>query len=257
MILSLRIHFVPASRTLLACVALAFGAGSASAASDKPDEDGSHTAWKLTTGLYQINGGGQPRASALDLNLRASGDFGNAWLGRYQETAGGPRQWRAGWDRFFDAGSVQVQPSLQVASGGFVGGSLYAEAGETWFAGIGAGRTNLRPYVNLNFDPNDMVMLAAGRRTEGRQVQVLLVADNREHPEQRHLHLNWKQERSGGEKLTMDVLAKTGDVDGEHIRRLGASLTYDWRHWSLRAAWDPKVNFTPQNMLRVSVAARF
>lgn len=245
------------SRTLLTWFALAFGAGAASAAGDELAKDGAPQNYKLTMGLYQLTGGGQPHANALDLNLRASGEFGNAWLGWYDQKGGGPQQWRAGWDRFFNAGSVRLQPSLQVASGGFVGASVYAETGDTWFAGIGAGRTNLRPYVNLNFDPNDMIMLAAGHRSEGRQVQFLLVADNREHPDQRHFHLNWKKELSAGEKLTMDVLAKAGEVNGEHIRQLGASVTYDRQHWSLRAAWDPKVNFTPQNMLRLSVAARF
>lgn len=227
------------------------------AADDGPSGHADELPWKFTTGVYALRGGGEPPATAVDLNLRRSGGFGNAWIGWYRQDAGGPTQTRAGWDRFFDAGAVRVQPSVQLASGGFRGGSLYVEAGQAWYAGIGAGRTNLRPYVNLNFDPNDMVMLAAGRRTEGQQLQLLLVADNRENPDQRHLHLNWKADRGGGEKLTVDVLAKRGDVEGERIRRLGASITYDWPRWSLRAAWDPKVNFTPQDMLRLSVAARF
>jgi hypothetical protein len=226
-------------------------------AEDDPSGHGDEKPWKFTTGTYFLSGGDQPRATAIDLNLRRSGSFGNAWIGWYHQDAGGLKQWRTGWDRFFDVGAFRVQPSVQLASGGFRGGSLYAEAGETWFVGAGAGRTNLRPYVNLNFDPNDMLTLAAGRRGDGQQLQLILVADNREHPDQRHLHLNWKLERGAGEKLTLDVLAKRGDVDGERIRRLGASLTYDWPRWSLRAAWDPKVNFTPQDMLRLSVAARF
>lgn len=229
----------------------------AHAADDGPSGHEDEKPWKFTTGVYSLRGGGEPQATALDLNLRRSGDFGNAWIGWYRQDHGGQTQSRAGWDRFFDAGPVRVQPSVQLASGGFRGGSVYVEAGETWFAGVGAGRTNLRPYVNLNFDPNDMVMLAAGRRGEAQQVQLLLVADNRENPDQRHLHLNWRAERSGGERFTVDLLAKRGNVDGERIRRLGASVTYDWPRWSLRAAWDPKVNFTPQDMLRLSVAARF
>ena len=227
------------------------------AADEGPSGHEDELPWKFTTGVYALGGGGQPRATALDLNLRRSGDFGNAWVGWYAQDAGGPTQSRAGWDRFFDLGPVRVQPSVQLASGGFRGGSLYVEAGEAWFAGVGAGRTNLRPYVNLNFDPNDMVMLAAGHRAGGQQLQLLLVADNRENPDQRHLHLDWRTEPREGERLTLDLLAKRGNVEGERIRRLGASVTYDWPRWSLRAAWDPKVNFTPQDMLRLSVAARF
>lgn len=213
--------------------------------------------WKLTTGLYALSGGGEPRSAATDLNLRRSGDYGNVWIGWYRQDSGGPSQWRTGWDRFFGNGPFRVQPSVQLASGGFRSASLYAQAGQDWFLGVGAGRTNLRPYVNLNFDPNDMVMLAAGHRTAGHQLQLQLVADNREHPDQRHLRLNWKLERGRGEKLTLDLLAKRGLVDGERIRRLGASVTYDWPHWSVRAAWDPKVNFTAQDMLRLSLAARW
>ncbi|WP_239027170.1 hypothetical protein [Ramlibacter algicola] len=242
---------------LRAAILVSLLAATGASATEDPSGRADERPWKLTTGVYTLSGGGEPNARALDLNLRRSGDFGNAWIGWYGEDHGGLTQWRAGWDRFFDVGPLRVQPSVQVASGGFRGGSLYAEAGDTWFVGAGAGRTNLRPYVNLNFDPNDMVMLAAGHRTDGQQVQVILVADNREHPDQRHLHLNWKVDRGDGEKLTFDVLAKRGDVDGERIRRLGASVTYDWPRWSLRAAWDPKVNFTAQDMLRLSVAARW
>ncbi len=213
--------------------------------------------WKLSTGVYALAGGGQPSAQALDVNLRRTSTWGNAWLGGYQQSSGDLNQWRAGWDQVFHAGAVRVQPSLQAASGGFRGASLYVEAGKTWFAGVGAGRTNLRPYVNLNFDPNDMLMLALGHRRAGTQLQAQLVADNRQNPDQRHLHLNWRQDLGGGERLTWDLLLKRGKVDGELIQRAGASLTYDWPRWSVRAAWDPKVNFTAQNMLRVSVATRF
>lgn len=247
----------PCLHTLRVIASLCLAAAAAPARAADGGAEAAEPAWKFTTGVYALHGGGQPGANALDLNLRRSGDFGNAWVGWYRQDAGGPTQSRAGWDRFFDLGPLRVRPSVQLASGGFRGGSLYVETGQDWFAGIGAGRTNLRPYVNLNFDPNDMVMLAAGRRAGGQQLQLLLVADNRENPDQRHLHLNWRTEPRAGERLTLDLLAKRGDVQGERIARLGASVTYDWPRWSLRAAWDPKVNFTPQDMLRLSLAARF
>lgn len=227
------------------------------AGNDSSAEAPDAASWKLTSGLYALSGGGQRGAQALDENLRRSGQWGNGWLGWYGQTAEGPRQWRTGWDRFFDAGVLRIQPSLQLASGGFRGGSVYAEAGQAWFAGLGAGRTNLRPYVNLNFDPNDMVMLALGRRAGGEQLQLQWVADTRQNPDQRHLHLNWRQSTDGGERRTWDLLYKRGDVEGERIHRLGLSVTQDWPGWSLRAAWDPRVNFTPQNMWRVSLARRF
>ena len=41
------------------------------------------------------------------------------------------------------------------ASGGFWGGRVGTEYGNTFFVGAGIGRTNLRNYFNLNFDPNE------------------------------------------------------------------------------------------------------
>jgi hypothetical protein len=241
-------------RARLALLLLAVAAFAAQAQAED-SEDG--PPFKFTAGRYRLTGGGLPPATGIDLNLRSTSSLGNAWIGWYGQDRDGPHQWRAGWDRFFDVGPLRVQPSVQVASGGFRGGSLYAEAGETWFAGAGFGRTNLQPYVNLNFDPNDMVMLAAGRKWGDDKLTVLLVADNRENPDQRNLHFNWKTERAGHERLTLDLLAKRGLVDGELTRRLGWSVTYDWPRWFLRAAWDPKVNFSTQDMLRLSAGTRF
>lgn len=222
------------------------------------ERDDPAPAFKLTVGNYHLSGGGQSADRGLDVNLRHTSNIGNVWVGWYRQQEAGFSQWRTGWDRTFAAGSLRVQPSVQLASGGFRGGSLYAEVGEAWFAGAGLGRTNLRPYANLNFDPNDAITLAAGRRwEEGGALTLLLVADNREHPDQRHLHLNWRASRPGHERLTLDLLAKRGSVEGQRIARPGASLTYDWPHWFVRVAWDPKVNFTAQDMLRLAVGARF
>jgi hypothetical protein len=41
------------------------------------------------------------------------------------------------------------------------------------------------------------------------------------------------------------------------IQRVGFSAGYDWPQFFVRAAWDPLVNFTTQNMTRLSVGARF
>ncbi len=53
------------------------------------------------------------------------------------------------------------------------------------------------------------------------------------------------------------LLDKRGTVDGRFMRRTGLSVNCDWPRWYVRAAWDPKVNFTPQNMLRLSAGVRF
>ena len=101
-------------------------------------------------------------------------------------------QGRAGVDTSVDLGhSVQLQPSLQVATEGFLGGSLNVQAGESWFALAGIGRTNLKPYFNLNFDPNDALTFAAGHHTaDGSVYTLFVVADDRLHTHQRDWHFN-------------------------------------------------------------------
>ena len=214
--------------------------------------------YKLTSGQYQLSGGDLPAASGLDVNLRATGSFGNAWLGWYGSPSQDIKQVRAGWDRTYKLGAVRVMPSLQIASGGFVGGSVSLEAGDTWFAGVGAGRTNLRNYANLNFDPNDAWMLSAGYRwADNHSLGLQIVRDNRLNPDQQNMHLVYRVPINGSDRLTLDLLQKKGLVAGLPISRTGLSVGYDWPSYFVRAAWDPKVNFTAQDMLRLSAGLRF
>lgn len=220
--------------------------------------EGDSAPFKFTTGIYHLSGGGLPSGNALDVNLRHTSQLGNVWVGLYRAPVLEVSQARAGWDHTFELGPIRLLPSLQWASGGFWGGSIGAETGETWFVGAGFGRTNLRQYANLNFDPNDSWSLSGGYRwADNRVLSVLLVRDNRENPDQRHLHLSYRAPIEGGQRLTLDLLAKRGLVDGQPIRRLGASMGYDWPRHFVRVAWDPKVNFTAQNMLRLSAGLRF
>jgi hypothetical protein len=238
--------FLPAtlSALLLACSGLRAG--------EAPEPP-----FKLTVGSYQLAGPGDA-THGTDLNLRHTSGLGNAWLGAYRQDDGMATQWRAGWDRFFlEGGPVRVQLSAQAATGGFWGGSAYAETGTEWYAGAGLGRTNLRPYVNLNFDPNDAITLAVGRHWAQHSLGLTLVADNRENPDQRHLHLTWRTALEGGDRLTLDLLAKRGLVDGARIERVGLSATYDHPRWFARVAWDPKVNFSAQDMTRLALGVRF
>jgi hypothetical protein len=227
---------------------------------------------KWTTGLYRSNGGEQAASAALDLNFRHTSGYGNAWLGWYAQPAAGNaglagesvdaeriRQSRAGWDKSFVIGAWRLQPSLQAADGGFVGGSLNVETGDRWTVGAGVGRTNLRPYVNLNFDPNDALMLSAGYRASGNAPGIVLqwVRDNRQNPDQRHLHLVYRQQLSAQVRLTIDLLDKVGTVDGVYVHKQGLGLTHDQDAYFCRLVYDPKANFGAQNMWRVSFGRRF
>lgn len=214
--------------------------------------------FKLTTGLYQVAGGGLPAGPGVDVNLRYSRGDDQWWVGMFRSPALGFSQPRAGWDSTLALGAWRMLPSVQIASGGFVGGSLAVETGTTWVVGMGLGRTNLRDYANLNFDPNDAYSVYASHRwRSGDTLALQLVRDNRQNPDQQNLHLVWRSPRPGGERLTIDLLAKQGTVDGRFARRAGLSVGYDMPTWFVRAAWDPLVNFTPQNMVRLSTGVRF
>jgi hypothetical protein len=209
--------------------------------------------FKLTAGAYQVAG----KTVGTDLNLRYSGLVGNVWIGNYHDRVATESQWRAGWDSSIGE-TVRVAPSLQLASGGFVGGSIQAETGAPYFFGVGFGRTNLRPYWNLNFDPNDSWMLSAGYRGDaGESFSMQYVRDNRQNPDQRHLHFVYRRPLADGQRLTVDFLHKQGLVNDAMIRRWGLALTYDWPRFFVRLAYDPKVNFTPDDMLRASIGTRF
>ena len=209
--------------------------------------------FKFTLGVYKFSENG----TGVDANLRHSSDYGNAWVGYFRASKLYADQWRGGWDKTFGE-TVRIQPSVQVASGGFVGGSLNIETGDSWFVGAGFGRTNLRPYFNLNFDPNDSWMLSGGYRADGGQsYSVGYVRDNRENPDQQHLHLTSRMPLAGKERLTLDLLYKRGLVDGQRIAKVGGTATYDWPKFFVRLAFDPNTNFTADNVWRLSVGTRF
>jgi len=225
--------------------------------------------FKFTSGLYGLSGAGQTAARGLDLNLRNTSKLGDLWLGWYlqpavnNDDATRQKQWRTGWDNTFSTGWVRFQPSLQAASGGFWGGSLGLETGDTWYAGVGLGRTNLRPYVNLNFDPNDALMASGGYRWNAHQsLGFQWVRDNRLNPDQRHFHVVYRQGLRERERITFDLLSKAGSVTDtagnvQKINKLGLSATYDWHEKFVRLSYDPNANFGVQNMWRFSLGTRF
>ena len=101
---------------------------------------GEDPTFKLTVTGHRFSESG----NGADINLRHSSDWGTQWLGYFNASGLDAHQFRGGWERSF-GDTVRVLPSLQIASGGFVGGSISIETGKTWFVGAGLGRTNLRP----------------------------------------------------------------------------------------------------------------
>ncbi len=238
----------------LATLALAALGGSAACrADDAGDAPADGPAYKLTIGQQFFSESG----TGTDINLRRTAQGGNTWIGYFDSTGLDAHQLRGGWDQQY-GDDVRWSPSLQIASGGFVGGSLNVETGKTWVVGAGYGRTNLQPYFNLNFDPNDAWTLSASYRpSEGVSYSISFTRDDRVNPDESHLHLSYRAPINGGDRLTLDLLYKQGLVNGDSISKLGATITYDWPRYFVRLAYDPNTNFTVDNVVRVSVGTRF
>lgn len=106
--------------------------------------------WKLTLGEYFYS-----NYAGSDVNLRWRASDTSVWIGAYADSAFGS-QFRTGADTSLQVAKyLQLQPSVQLATRGFVGGSLNVQVGGAWYGLVGIGRTDARPYFNLNFDPND------------------------------------------------------------------------------------------------------
>ncbi len=113
--------------------------------------------FKFTPSYYATTN--QP--GAYDLNLGALYGTHAIWLGYYQQS-NEFEQARTGHEYTMQIPFVQLVPSLQVATHDFVGGAINAQVGDSIFAILGFGRTNLHEYYNLNFDPNDAITYGVG-----------------------------------------------------------------------------------------------
>ena len=208
--------------------------------------------WKLTVGEYAY-----ANYFGTDVNLRWRAGDTSAWVGAYSDEAFGT-QARAGADTSISFGNyVQLQPSVQAASMGFLGGSLNLQAGASWYGLAGIGRTDARPYFNLNFDPNDALTFGAGHHAgNGLSYAVFVGADDRFHTGQRDWHAN-VQIPFGDSHATVDLLRKSGLTDAGPITGWGFSANWDWPRWFARVAYDPHQNVTAQNAWRFASGVRF
>ncbi|MDE1997992.1 MAG: hypothetical protein KGI91_00790 [Burkholderiales bacterium] len=211
-----------------------------------------NAALKLTVGDYQYQDD-----QGQDVNLRWQHGNSHVWLGHYHDGSFGSQD-RIGADTSIDiSDNVSLQPSVQAATGDFVGGSLNAQIGHQWYGLVGWGRTNLKPYFNLNFDPNDAVTLGAGHQFDnGQNWSCFVVHDDRLHTGQTDWHLTARIPIDG-ERLSLDLMRKTGESDVGYIRTWSLSVGWDFPSWFMRLARDPKQNFTGQDAWRVSGGVRF
>lgn len=194
-----------------------------------------------------------------DINLRIDRDNQRGWIGYYKEDSTGFDQLRGGYERTDQVAMVNIDTSLQIATHGFLGGSITATSGDPFFGMIGYSVTNLKPYANLNFDPNDAITLGVGyKMKDGPGITIFFVRDVRVMPGQQNIHLLMQYPLQTKQRVSLDVFNKSGPTDpGQSIKSVGASITYDWSNYFLRIAYDPKVNFTQDNMTRITIGTRF
>lgn len=212
--------------------------------------------WKLT---YTHHRAASERDGA-DLNLRGTRDATVFWLGHYrranefQQTRGGLEHWFA-----YDWGKLLL--SGQAATRGFLGIASQAELGRTPVRLIvGFGRTNLKPYYNLNFDPNDAVTLGAVVDLPGSmRASFYAVHDDRLGTGQTVVHAVLRTSDDTARRWTVDVSQRRGPLGdgGKRVQRTGVGVTYDRALYFGRIVYDPNANFSGHNMFRVGVGVRF
>ena len=195
---------------------------------------------------------------ALDLNLRGAIGAHTAWLGYYRNKEGFS-QARGGYEYREDFGLARTVLSLQLASGGFAGGSATAELGLETYAIAGWGRTNLRNYYNLNFDPNDAITLGVGTRAIAHtELSIYQIRDDRLGTGQRITHAVARYKATASERWTVDMTRKSGMTDtGAQVQGYGLSVTYDFGNYFARLTRDPYANFSDASQTRISLGLRF
>jgi hypothetical protein len=211
-------------------------------------------AYKLTPTYYHTTN----ETPAWDFNLRGNLGVHTAWIGFYRR-AEEFQQLRLGYENSLETAFGRVVPSLQVATRGFFGGSITAEIGDRYFGLLGWGRTNLKPYYNLNFDPNDSVLVGFGTRALPKTtLTVFQIRDDRLGTGQRVTHLVMRIKPDEKTRWTVDAFHKEGRADdGEFVRGTGVTVTYDFDRYFARVASDPHVNFSHNHMVRVALGLRF
>ena len=217
-------------------------------------------AWKLTPSVYHETAG----RSAVDLNLRGNFVDDVFWIGQYQRGSEF-QQIRGGYEHQFSLAFGKLIASAQAASRGFLGSSATLELGDAsvtqYFALVGFGRTNLKPYYNLNFDPNDSKLVGGGWRSadQANTATLYRIYDDRLGTGQKVTHLVLRGKIGERSRLTLDLFRRDGRSapDAEYFAATGMSVTYDSDSWFIRLAIDPRASFTASDMTRLAVGMRF
>lgn len=212
--------------------------------------------WKLTYTHQRT----ESEPDSHDLNLRGTRGKTVFWAGHYwranefQQTRGGLERWLSyDWGRLLLSG--------QAATRGFLGFASQAEIGRVSVRLLaGLGRTNLRPYYNLNFDPNDAITLGfVMELPEGMRASLFAVHDDRLGTGQTVVHALLRTSDDPANRWTVDMWQRRGPFGdgGDRVRRAGLALTFDHAPYFGRVAIDPNANFTGHDMVRLGFGVRF
>jgi hypothetical protein len=226
----------------------------ASAACFGAQADSSKVVFKLTPSYYTSSDSND----ALDVNLRGAVGAHTAWIGYYQDKAHS-QQNRIGYEYRYGYEFFRPVWSAQLASGGFLGGSATAEIGGDTYAIVGWGRTNLRAYYNLNFDPNDAITLGIGSRLLPKtELSLFHIWDDRLDTKQHVTHAVLGYKPTEAERWTVDSSYKHGITDdGDNIKGYALSVTYGFGDYFTRVARDQHANFSSSTQTRFSLGLRF
>jgi len=220
-----------------------------------PIPEADNWTFKLTPSYYSTTN----TRNALDLNLRANHGSHAIWLGDYRRD-GEFEQTRTGYEYTAQFPFGQLIPSIQAASHGFLGGSINAQIGNEIYALLGVGRTNLKDYYNLNFDPNDSILYGFGTNLLTKSTLSLYeIKDDRLNTGQAITHAVWHYVQNEDRRWSVDLSAKHGRVspNDDYVCGNALALTYDYQGKFVRLAKDNKVNFTRENQIRLTAGLRF
>jgi hypothetical protein len=212
--------------------------------------------WKLTY-THHVT---ESEPDGMDLNLRGTRGPTVFWLGQYQR-AHEFQQTRTGAEQTlsFDWGKAVL--SGQAATHGFLGFASQAEIGTDSVRLLaGFGRTNLKPYYNLNFDPNDAVTLGLiADLPSGMHITFYAVHDDRLGTGQTVAHAVLRTSNDPASRWTIDLSQRRGPLGdgGDRVTRTGIGVTYDDAPYFGRVVFDPNANFGGHDMLRLGFGVRF
>lgn len=224
-------------------------------ADEDADEDETKSSYKLTVSDYSTH-----ELRAKDLNIRGTFDDQELWLGYYKNDVSGFEQTRLGYERNDEFRLLKLKTTLQAATHSFAGLSCVGQIGGDLYAIAGIARTNLHPFENINFDPNDAITYGAGYEfSKDNDVALYRVRDDRVTKGQQIDHLLIHRVLASKDKATVDIFNKSGtpDSEGKSIAATGAAITYERPRYFMRVSYDPKVNFSQTYMTRIALGIFF